>query len=191
MHDIILNEVVGAAGDLFYESTTPFTSKTLSLVPVCFSELSDTVSGPFENFAIAFYLQFLFVFVGSACLLTFAYSWINIKRVERKRHKKYQIPENEQLNVPGVGKVGLKGCCSKKKQAKESANRGKVVQNQAMNQYPQKQLTPMVPATATVQQVPGPMLYNTGNQAVSQEEVLAEQQYIGNQRFFGAASRHQ
>lgn len=194
--DIILKRVVGAVGDLAYESTTPLTSKTFSLIPTGISELSETGSAPFENFATAFYLQFVFVFVGSACLLTFAYSWINIKRVERKRHKKYKIPENARLNVPGVGKVGLKccgkRCCSKKGDKKEQVARGKVVGGQVMSPYAQKPLSPIVPAAAgSVQQVPGPMLYRTGNQTVSQDEVLAEQQFVDSSRYYGAASRRQ
>lgn len=116
--DIVLKKVVGAVGDMLYESTTPLTSKTLSILPVGVSELSDTGSAPMETFATAFYLQFVFVFVGSACLLTFAYSWMNIKRVEKKRARKYKIPENARLNVPGVGKVKL--CGKKQKNAELS-----------------------------------------------------------------------
>lgn len=170
--DIILKKVIGAAGALFYKSTTPFTSKTFSLLPVGISELSDTASVPMETFATAFYLQFVFVFVGSACLLTFAYSWMNVKRVERKRSRKYKIPENSSLRVPMVGGVGTglcgkRGCCEKK-QKNAKVTRETVVPAQAINQRPNKQLSPITPAAAgAVQQVPGPMLYNTGRQTVS------------------------
>ena len=191
--DIILNNVVGAVGDFLYKDTTPLTSKTFSLFPVGVSEASDTLSGPLEIVAEAIYLRFIFIFVGSACLLTFAYSWMNIKRVEKKRSRRYKIPENAALNVPMVGGVGAglcgKRCCCAKKQKKVAATREAVVAAQTASPYAQKPLTPIVPAAAgAVQQVPGPMLYNTGNQAVSQNDLIAEQKFDSS-RYYGAASR--
>ena len=176
---------VNAVGNLLYDDSTPLTSKAVAVIPNGISELSAVLSAPMESFAVAFYLQFLFVFVGSACLLTFAYSWINIKRVEKKRSKQYRIPENADLNVPMVGGVGWglcgkRGCCESKKLKKArgagspTGNNAAIVPAAAAQQGLKRTITPAV-SVSNVQVMPDPMLQSSVMSPTRQEELLAEQ----------------